>query len=54
MSTRDVVREMVEQCLDAMDRLNSVLTTESWTAGRSRVYRLVGHHRRGEPALLRL
>ncbi len=29
MSTRDVVREMVEQCLDAMDRMNAVLTAES-------------------------
>lgn len=29
MSTRDVVREMVEQCLDAMDRLNTVVTAES-------------------------
>lgn len=29
MSTRDVVREMVEQCLDAMDRLSTVVTAES-------------------------
>jgi NAD(P)H-dependent flavin oxidoreductase YrpB (nitropropane dioxygenase family) len=29
MSTRDVVREMVEQCLDAMERMNAVLSAES-------------------------
>ncbi|HVO26762.1 MAG TPA: nitronate monooxygenase family protein [Candidatus Margulisiibacteriota bacterium] len=29
MSTRDVVREMVEGCLDAMERMNGVLSAES-------------------------
>jgi len=29
MSTRDVVREMVEQCLDTMERMNGVLRDES-------------------------
>jgi len=29
MSTRDVVREMVEQCLDTMERMNTVLSAES-------------------------
>lgn len=28
MSTRDVVREMVEQCLDAMDRMNGLLQND--------------------------
>jgi hypothetical protein len=29
MSTRDVVREMVEQCLDTMERMNAVLSAEA-------------------------
>jgi hypothetical protein len=28
MSTRDVMREMVEQCLDAMERMNGLLQND--------------------------